>query len=132
MLKKEPCLYYSFVKRHLFRLINVFESGNQSSDKKNDFKRKDSNFPMKGDLAEIAEKTEHIKPPQIAVTFYTARRPEHIIYNGIFLILLITLMALPTFAIDMRIVDKRIISLLTILLTSVTLKWVIFLINLFL
>lgn len=81
---------------------------------------------MKGDLAEIAEKTEHIKPPQIAVTFYTARRPGHIIYNGIFLILLITLMALPTFAIDMRIADKRIITLLTILLTSVTLKWVTF------
>lgn len=112
-------------------MINVFESGNQSADKKSDFKRKDSNFPMKGDLAEIAEKNEHIKPPQIAVTFYTARRPGHIIYNGVFLILLITLMAIPTFAIDMRIADKRIITLLTILLTSVTLKWVTLYIRIF-
>ncbi len=81
---------------------------------------------MRSHLMEIVENTASIKPPAISAICYTTRRPEHIFYNAFFMVFLTTLMCLPTFAIDIRIVDKRLICLLTILLTMVTLKWVSF------
>lgn len=87
-------------------------------------KRKLSVLSMRSNLMEIVENTVNIKPPSISATFYTTRRPEHILYNAFFMVFLTAMMCLPTFGIDMRIVDKRIICLLTILLATVTLKWV--------
>lgn len=113
-------------KWHLFRLVDVveYEKTHKKTDEKLSFRRKNSVFSLNKNLTEIVEKTKNIKPPKLAVRFHAARRPGHIMYNAFFLICVVMLMCLPPFAIDIRIIDKRLVCHLTILLALVTLKWV--------
>lgn len=62
---------------------------------------------------------------QIVATCYCHRRPGYYIFNGFFLIFLITTTALNVFSIDCRLLPNRLSSTYTSLLTSISFRWVV-------
>ena len=76
---------------------------------------------------ETADKLElvSLKSPKISATTYCARRPGYYYFNAFFLIFLITISALTIFSVDCRLPQNRLQTTYTLLLTSVSFKWVI-------
>lgn len=66
-----------------------------------------------------------INRPIVVFKAFTYRRPGFYYANAFFLIFLITIVSISTFGIDRTMIHNRIQSTLTILLTSVSFKWVI-------
>jgi hypothetical protein len=66
-----------------------------------------------------------IKRPKLVATCYCSRKPGYYLINAFFLIFLITVTALNTYAVDCRLTQNRVQIAFTALLTSVSLKWVI-------
>lgn len=65
------------------------------------------------------------KGPKLSIRSYVKRRPAYYYWNAYLLIFLITLMALNTFAVDLERTQNRLQLTSTILLTSVSFKWII-------
>jgi hypothetical protein len=65
------------------------------------------------------------KRPKISATCYCSRKPGYYAMNAYFLIFLITISALTVFSMDCKIPQSRLQTTCTILLTSVSFKWVI-------
>lgn len=63
--------------------------------------------------------------PKISATCFSARRPGYYIFNAYFLIFLITSVALSIFSINPKLPQNRLQTNCTLLLTSVSFKWVI-------
>ena len=65
------------------------------------------------------------KPPKMVAKCYAARRPGFYLFNAFFLVFLITAIAFSIFAINYYSPHFRLQSTFTILLTSVSFKWVV-------
>lgn len=65
------------------------------------------------------------KRPKIVATCFCARKPGYYIFNAYFLIFLITISSLTIFSVDCKLPQNRLQITYTILLTSVSFKWVI-------
>lgn len=65
------------------------------------------------------------KTPKLIVTAYTRRHPEFYLFNALFLIFLITASALTVFSIAVKLPANRLQTTYTILLSSISFKWVI-------
>ena len=65
------------------------------------------------------------KRPKIGATCYSSRKPGYYLFNAYFLIFLITASALCIFSIDHKLPQSRLQTTCTILLTSISFKWVI-------
>lgn len=65
------------------------------------------------------------KHPKISATCYSSRKPGFYLSNAFFLIALITISALTVFSMDCKLPQNRLQTTCTILLTSVSFKWVI-------
>ena len=59
------------------------------------------------------------------ITAFTCRRPNYYYYNAFFLIFLITLSSMTTFSMPCHLPQSRLQTMCTVLLTSITFKWVI-------
>lgn len=64
------------------------------------------------------------RPPKIVATCYCARKPGYYLFNAYFLIFLITVSALTIFSVDCKLPQNRLQINVTLLLTSVSFKWV--------
>lgn len=76
--------------------------------------------------------TDHAKPPnpmkkvsKFVTTGFCSRKPGYFVWNAYFLSFLITLSSLAIFAMDCRQPQARLNTTFTLLLTSVTFKWVV-------
>ena len=67
----------------------------------------------------------HHHSVKIVATCYSARRPGYYIFNAYFLIMLITTSSLTIFSINPKLPQNRLQTSYTLLLTSVSFKWVI-------
>ena len=67
----------------------------------------------------------YMKHLKLCATCFCARKPGYYISNAIFLISLITLCSLTLFAIDPKLPHNRFQSTITLILTSISFKWVI-------
>jgi hypothetical protein len=76
-------------------------------------------------LNEISIARKHFRPPKISANCYTARRPGFYIVNAFFLIFLITIVSFAVFAINTKTPHFRLQTTYTLLLTAISLKWVI-------
>ena len=76
-------------------------------------------------MIEIVRARKNYMPPKIRASCYTARRPGFYIVNGFFLIFMITLISLAVFAINQKTPHFRLQTTYTLLLTAISLKWVI-------
>ena len=76
---------------------------------------------LEGDGA-IFKTMRHSK---ISFTCYCSRKPEYYFFNAYFLIFLITVSALTIFSVDCKLPQSRLQTTYTLLLTSVSFKWVI-------
>ena len=65
------------------------------------------------------------KTQRIVATAYVARHPAYYLYNAFFLIFLIMCLALTLFSISYTTVNSRIQTAYTLLLSSISFKWVI-------
>lgn len=63
--------------------------------------------------------------PKISATCYSSRRPGYYIFNAYLLIFLITTSSLTIFSINPKLPQSRLQTSYTLLLTSVSFKWVI-------
>lgn len=63
--------------------------------------------------------------PKISATCYSSRRPGYYIFNAYLLIFLITTSSLTIFSINPKLPQNRLQTSYTLLLTSVSFKWVI-------
>ena len=63
--------------------------------------------------------------PKIVALTYCCRKSGYYIFNAFFLIFLITVLSLVIFSIDCKLVQNRIQTTCTLLLTSVTFKWTV-------
>jgi hypothetical protein len=62
---------------------------------------------------------------KICFTTFVSRKPEYYFFNAYFLIFLITISALTIFSVDCKMPQSRLQTTYTLLLTSVSFKWVI-------
>lgn len=76
-------------------------------------------------LNEIVDARKSYKPPKISATCYSARRPGFYILNAFFLIFMITGISLAVFSINVKTPHFRLQTTYTLLLTAISLKWVI-------
>ena len=76
---------------------------------------------------EPSEKQEFLSlnSPKIVAITYCSRRPGYYIFNAFFLIFLITVSSLTIFSIDPKLPQARLQTTYTLLLTSVSFKWVV-------
>lgn len=65
------------------------------------------------------------KSPKLRVSTFCSRRPGYYFSNAYFLIFLITISALDTFSIKCKLPQNRLQTTFTLLLTLISLKWVI-------
>jgi hypothetical protein len=65
------------------------------------------------------------KSQKIVATAYVARHPAYYLYNAFFLIFLIMTLALTIFSISYTAVNSRLQTAYTLLLSSISFKWVI-------
>lgn len=65
------------------------------------------------------------KSPKLIATFYCSRHPGFYIFNAFFLIFLITASSLTVFAISCKLPTNRLPTTFTILLSSISFKWVV-------
>ncbi len=65
------------------------------------------------------------KTPKIVAVSYCSRRPDFFIWNAYFPIFLITVLSFTIFAVDCKSSHYRLSMAFTLLLTSITFKWVI-------
>ncbi len=63
--------------------------------------------------------------PKFTATIFCSRKPGYYIFNAFFLIFLITSSALTIFAINCKLTPNRLQISYTLLLTSISFKWVI-------
>ncbi len=66
-----------------------------------------------------------IETPKIVATVYCSRKAGYYFFNAFFLIFLITSSALTIFAIDCKLTPNRLQISYTLLLTSISFKWVV-------
>lgn len=76
-------------------------------------------------MNEIVDARKSYKPPKISATCYSARRPGFYILNAFFLIFMITVISLAVFSINVKTPHFRLQTTYTLLLTAISLKWVI-------
>ena len=62
---------------------------------------------------------------KLRATCYASRKPQYYFWNAYFLIFLINICSFSIFAIDYKLVQSRLQTTFTILLTSISFKWVI-------
>lgn len=67
----------------------------------------------------------HQAVPKISATCFSSRRPGYYFFNAYFLIFLITTSSLTIFSINPKLPQNRLQTSYTLLLTSVSFKWVI-------
>jgi hypothetical protein len=101
-------------RRSLLKLVKISEAANYEKRKRKDLK-----------FTEIISAKYLFKPPKIVATCYSARKPGFYFLNAYFLVFLITFIAFPVFAIDIKAPHFRLSTSYTILLTSVSFKWVL-------
>ena len=65
------------------------------------------------------------KAPKIAASCFCSRKPQYYFFNAYFLIFLITSCSLSIFSINHKLPQNRLATSFTILLSSVSFKWVI-------
>lgn len=65
------------------------------------------------------------KAPKIAASCFCSRKPQYYFFNAYFLIFLITSCSLSIFSINYKLPQNRLATSFTILLSSVSFKWVI-------
>ena len=102
-------VFSTFLDQQKWKLFTIVKTSHIAS---YDVKKSKHSFPNK-------------KSPKICATIFCARKPGYYISNAIFLIFLITLCALTLFAIDPKLPHNRFQTTLTLILTSVSFKWVI-------
>lgn len=73
----------------------------------------------------IKEARKHFKPPKLVAKLYSARKPGFYMMNAFFLVFLITTITFACWGINYFSPHFRIQSTFTILLASVTFKWVV-------
>ena len=105
----------TFIDQQKWRLFSIVKINHQSS----------YDLPLKEKRKVIELDSLTKKHPKICATCYCARKPGYYIFNAIFLIFLITLCSLTLFAIDPKIPQSRFQSTITLILTSISFKWVI-------
>ena len=65
------------------------------------------------------------KPPKICAKCYATRRPEYYFWNAFFLIFIITSMSFSVFCIDYKSAQTRLQGIFTLVLTSISFRWVV-------
>ena len=66
-----------------------------------------------------------IETPKIVASIYCSRRAGYYMFNAFFLIFLITVSSLTIFSIDCKLPQSRLQTTFTLLLTSISFKWVV-------
>ena len=84
-----------------------------------------ASYDLRKSKCKLQSELRRVKHLKICATCYCARKPGYYIFNAIFLIFLITLCSLTLFAIDPKVPQSRFQSTITLILTSVSFKWVI-------
>lgn len=80
---------------------------------------------MKRSSSKNSELVPAQNTPKISATCFSARRPGYYFFNAYFLIFLITSSSLTMFSINPKLPQNRLQTTYTLLLTSVSFKWVI-------
>ena len=119
-MSRKHCLgintVHTFVEQQKWKLFNQVDCSSRASyDNENEV----SSIIIDNDF-----KTS-IKMPKICFKCYVCRRPYYYLANAYFLIFLITTTAFGMFSIDCKLPQNRLQTTLTILLTSVSFKWVV-------
>jgi hypothetical protein len=63
--------------------------------------------------------------PHLCATLFVSRQPQYYFWNAYFLTFLITIMSFSIFAIDCKFIHNRLSSSFTLILTSISFKWVV-------
>lgn len=77
------------------------------------------------DYFDYSPQRNHFKHPKLVASCFCSRKPGYYVFNAYFLIFLITISSLTIFAIDPKLPQNRLQTTYTLLLTSVSFKWVI-------
>lgn len=109
--------YVVYFHRKLFKLVKM--SNSASYDDTHDFKSGDDSYNM---ISQLSMRVP--RAPKIVATCYCARKPGYYLFNAYFLIFLITVSALTIFSVDCKLPQNRLQINVTLLLTSVSFKWV--------
>jgi hypothetical protein len=76
-------------------------------------------------LAEDNEMEYLNETPKLVATFYCSRKAGYYIFNAFFLIFLITISSITIFSVDCKLPQNRLQTSYTLLLTSISFKWVV-------
>ena len=106
---------HTFVEQQKWKLFNQVDCSSRASYDNED---EVSTFMVDHDF-------KSKKIPKISFKCYVCRRPYYYFANAYFLIFLITTTAFAMFSIDCKLPQNRLQTTATILLTSVSFKWVI-------
>ncbi len=80
---------------------------------------------------EVFDSTEDLygenkkKSPKISATCYATRHPQYYFWNAFFLIFIITIMSFSVFSIDYKMAQTRLQGVFTLVLTSISFRWVV-------
>ena len=100
----------------MFKIFKTSNTSNESEDM-------GSYANLHDALASLSD--QKLKPPKLVSTCYCARRPGFYFFNAVSLIFLITISALTVFSISYDLPQNRLQVTYTILLASISFKWVI-------
>lgn len=116
--KKASSTFIDQQKWRLFKLVKMSETASYDSSIASSLNSTDLN-----DLHKSDKKIS--RTPKIVATMYASRKPGYYYSNAFFLIFLITLTGLNIFAVKCKLPQNRLQITVTLLLTSVSFKWVI-------
>lgn len=103
-------------KWKLYRLVKISEQASYDSG---------STASLNEVSYDLISSKNPFKNPKLVATCYCSRKPGYYIFNAYFLIFLITVSALTIFSVDCKLPQNRLQTTYTLLLTSVSFKWVI-------
>jgi hypothetical protein len=117
VLNVSSLVFYLFV-RNLYNLIKVSDTASY------DLGKNTTMVSISKGLLEFSQ-PDSKRIPKIVASCYCSRKPGYYMFNAYFLIFLITLSALTIFSMDCKQPQFRLNTSFTILLTSITFKWVV-------
>ena len=106
-------------KWRLYKLVRVSETASYDESDIGSINKKMDDFH------EIIFEKNMSRPPKLVATVFCSRKPGYYFFNAFFLIFLITVSSLTIFSVNCKLPQNRLQTTFTLLLTSVSFKWVI-------
>lgn len=106
-------------KWRLYKLVKVSETASYDESDMGSLNKKTDDFH------EIIFEKNMSRPPKLVATVFCSRKPGYYFFNAFFLIFLITVSSLTIFSVGCKLPQNRLQTTFTLLLTSVSFKWVI-------